>query len=72
MPVTTNGNRITRDDLQAAFAEVIGEGEAVTQETMPKVVVAAGATVLLFVAFGYLAGRRRGRKMSAIVEIRRV
>ena len=28
MAVETNGRKITRDDLEAAFSQVIGEGEA--------------------------------------------
>jgi hypothetical protein len=70
--VTTNGRRITRDDLEAAFSQVVGEGEATAQAAMPQVIVIAGAVVLGVITLVYLAGRRRGRGKSAVIELRRV
>ena len=37
MAVGTNGRRITRDDLEAAFAQVVGEGEATADAAIPQV-----------------------------------
>jgi hypothetical protein len=39
---------------------------------MPQAVVLAGAVVVAVLALTYLSGRRRGRKTSAVVEIRRL
>lgn len=69
---TSNGRRITRDDLEAAFSRVIGEGEATAQAAAPTALVVAGAVALGVIALAYLAGRRRGRRRSAVLEIRRV
>lgn len=72
MAVATNGQRITRDDLQVAYAEVMGQGQATAQAAAPQVAVIGAAVALAVVTIAYLAGRRRGRKRSAIVEIRRL
>lgn len=72
MAARTNGQRITRDDLEAAFARVVGEGEATGKAVLPQALVIAGAVALVAITVAYLAGRRRGRRRSAILEIRRV
>jgi len=51
---------------------VIGETEATAQARLPQVAVIAGAAVMVVLTLTYLAGRRRGRRRSAVVEIRRV
>jgi hypothetical protein len=72
MGARTNGRRITRDDLQAAFTQVLGDGETAAQSAVPQIAVVAGALALLVVTLAYLAGRRRGLGRSAVVEIRRI
>jgi len=72
MAVGTNGRKITRDDLEAAFSQVIGEGEATAEAAVPQVLLVAGTVALAVVTLAYLAGKRRGRRRSAVVEIRRV
>lgn len=72
MAARTNGNRITRDDLEAAYSRVVGEGEATAQSAAAPALAIAGAVVIGVIALAYLAGRRRGRRRSAILEIRRV
>lgn len=72
MATRTNGRRITRDDLQAAFTQLAGEGGATAKAGAPTSLLVAGALALALVALAYLAGRRRGRHRSAVVEIRRI
>jgi len=67
MPGTTtrvgsNGRRInTREDLQAAYSQVMGEGEATARAAAPRGLAIAGAAAILVLALTFLAGRRRGR-----------
>jgi hypothetical protein len=64
--------RITRDDLEAKFREVLeGTREEVASAKPTLATVAAIAAVVL-VAIAYLLGRRQGRKRTTIVEIRRM
>lgn len=72
MTVQTNGRRITRADLETAFQKVVGEGGKKVERSVPAAIVAAGAVALAVVAAAYLAGKRRGRRKSSVVEIRRL
>jgi hypothetical protein len=78
MPGTTtskarsNGRLITREDLQAAYAQVVGEGEASARAAAPRGLAIAGAVGIALLTLAFLAGRRRGRAKSAVVEIRRL
>jgi hypothetical protein len=72
MTVGTNGKRITRDDLEAAFSRVLGDGETSARAAAPTIVVVAGAATLSVVTLAYLLGRRRGRRRSTILELRRI
>jgi hypothetical protein len=72
MPVETNGRRISRDDLQAAFAKAIGEGQESVRASLPPVLAVVGAVAIGLVAIAYVFGRRGGRNESAVVEIRRL
>jgi len=72
MTVGTNGKRITRDDLEAAFSRVLGDGETSARAAAPTIAVVAGAATLSVVALAYLLGRRRGRRRSTILELRRI
>jgi hypothetical protein len=68
----TDGRRITREDLQAAYSTVMGEGEATARAVAPQGLAAAGAVGLVVITLAFLFGRRRGRSRSAVVEIRRL
>ncbi len=68
----TSTAKITRADLEAKLREVSGEAGETVEAAKPKIVGTAAAGLILVVIVAYLLGRRRGRKRSAIVEIRRV
>jgi hypothetical protein len=72
MAVETNGRRITRDDLQAAFTKVVGDGEQTAREAAPQAAFIAGSVALAVIAIAYFFGRRGGRKRSAVLEIRQL
>ena len=68
----SNGRLITREDLQAAYAQVVGVGEASARAAAPRGLAIAGAVAILVIALAFLAGKRRGKARSAVVEIRRL
>jgi len=72
MSVRTDGRPITRADIEAAFRRVVGEGEKTVEKAFPVALVVAGATALAVVTLVFLAGKRRGRRKSAVIEIRRL
>jgi signal transduction histidine kinase len=63
---------ITRDDLEAKFRELQGEVDDTVEQSMGIVVIAGVAAVLGLVAVAFVLGRRRGRKRTTVVEIRRI
>jgi len=67
-----SGRRITREDLKAAYSQVIGEGEATAKAAAPQGLAVAGAVGFALLTLAFLIGRRRGRSRSAVVEIRRL
>jgi hypothetical protein len=64
--------RITREDLQAAYSQVLGEGEATVRAAAPQALAVGGAIGLVVITLAFMAGKRRGRTRSAVVEIRRL
>ena len=69
---TSTAAKITRGDLEAKLREVSGDVGDTVEAVKPQVFGGAAAGLLLALVVAYLLGRRRGRKRSAIVEIRRV
>jgi hypothetical protein len=68
----TSPAKITRADLETKLREVTGDANETVEAAKPQLVGGAVAGLLLAVIVAYLFGRRRGRKRSAVVEIRRV
>lgn len=63
---------ITRDDIESKLREIRGEVEEAESAAKPVALAAAVAVGVAVVVGVYLLGRRKGRKKSTIVEIRRV
>ena len=68
----TKQPRITKADIEQKLAEIGGEVDEQVSNTR-QIAITAGVVVLAVVVAGvFLLGRRRGRKLTTIVEIRRV
>lgn len=69
---TAEAPRITRDDIETKIRQLKGDAEEVAgaQKTNGLVVAAVAGVIVL--ALAYFLGRRRGRKRSSFVEIRRL
>lgn len=64
--------RITPDDIRSKLEDIRGEVDDATGSARPIALIAGvGVGVALLVGV-YLLGRRKGKKRSTIVEIRRV
>ena len=68
----TANRRITRDDIESKLREIRGEAEEVGSASKGYVLAAGAVALAAVVAGAYLFGRRRGKKRSTVVEIRRV
>ena len=64
--------RITRADIEAKLQEIKGEVDDTTDTAKPFALAAGVGIVVLVVTAAYLMGRRKGKKRTTIVEVRRV
>ena len=64
--------RITRADLESKLREVRGEVEEKGEAAKSTGLTVALIGVAAIVGVAFLLGRRRGRRKSTVVEIRRV
>jgi LPXTG-motif cell wall-anchored protein len=68
----TTERKVTREDIEAKLREIRGVTDTTTevaQEAAKPALVVIGIAV---VVGAFLLGRRRGRRQSTIVEVRRV
>lgn len=63
---------ITRNDLESKFRELKGEVDTAGTSARQYVVYGAVGGVLAVAGLAYLLGRRRGKKSTTVVEIKRV
>ena len=63
---------ITRDDIEARFRELNGEVTSEVGEHRSTIVAVGLGVVVVVIAIAFLAGRRRGRSRSTVVEVRRI
>ncbi len=63
---------ITKADIQAKLAEIGGEVDEQVANTKQLAITVGAVVVGIVLAGFFLAGRRRGKKLTTIVEIRRV
>jgi LPXTG-motif cell wall-anchored protein len=63
---------VTRDDIEAKLRDIQGEVTATADSAKPFLVFAGVAGVIALVGVAYLFGRRKGKKKTTVVEIRRV
>ena len=70
--MSTAEDKITRDQLEAKFRELTGGVTEEVDEVRSQAMAIGMAVVVATVAIVYLIGRRRGRRRSTIVEVRRI
>ena len=63
---------ISRSDIEGKLREIRGEVDSTASAAKVPVMAIAGVAVVLVVGAAYLLGRRKGKKKSTVVEIRRV
>ena len=72
MSSSPTGRRITRADIENKLREMRGEVEETAEAAKaPIMAIAAGVGAVVVIA-AFLLGKRRGRRKSTVVEIRRV
>ena len=64
--------KITRDQIEAKFRDMTGGVTEEVEGVRSQALAIGLAVVVVSVTLVYLAGRRRGRRKSTIVEVRRI
>ncbi|MBV9951309.1 MAG: hypothetical protein JO291_05130 [Acidimicrobiia bacterium] len=63
---------ITRDDIEAKFREIKGDIDD-TAESAKGMAVTVGAVIAVVVVLGvFMLGKRRGKKKTTFIEVRRL
>lgn len=65
-------DRITPEDIEAKFRELRDEGEETADTAKSYVLAAAAAAGVVVFVVAFTLGKRRGKKKSTVVEIRRI
>jgi hypothetical protein len=68
----TDDGRITRADIESKLHEMRGEVEQTAEAAKTPLLAIAGAVAVAIVIIAFQLGKRRGRRKSTVVEIRRV
>lgn len=63
---------VTRATIEAKLQEIRGEITSTTASARPYVVMAGVAAAVVLVGMSYLMGKRKGKKKTTLVEVRRV
>lgn len=63
---------VTRGTIESKLREIRGEVDTTAQSARPYAVVAGVAVAVVVVTMAYVLGRRKGKKKTTLVEVRRV
>jgi hypothetical protein len=66
------GATVSRDDIESKLREIRGEVDAVGESSRSYVVIVGAAVAVTVIALAFLLGRRRGKRKTTVVEVRRV
>jgi hypothetical protein len=75
MSATTSvgeGGEISRDDIEAKLRELRGEVDAVGESSRSAIGVVVVGVIVVVIAATYFLGKRKGRRRTTVVEVRRI
>jgi N-methylhydantoinase A/oxoprolinase/acetone carboxylase beta subunit len=64
--------RISRADIEAKLRDMRGEVQQTAEAAKTPILAIAGGVAAAVIVVAFLLGKRRGRRKSTVVEIRRV
>ncbi|HEX2701754.1 MAG TPA: hypothetical protein VHM89_16245 [Acidimicrobiales bacterium] len=63
---------VTRATIESKLREIRGEVDSTAQSARPYAIIAGVVVAVAVVGMAYMLGRRKGKKKTTLVEIRRV
>jgi hypothetical protein len=67
-----HGDKIDKSDLEAKLRELQGEVSETTESARSTLVTVGAVVAVGVIAIAFLIGRRKGRKRTTVVEVRRL
>ena len=64
--------RVGRDDIEAKLREIRGEASTAGEQARNYALMAGAVAVVAVVGVAFLLGKRKGKRKTTIVEVRRV
>jgi hypothetical protein len=64
--------KVTKGDIEAKLRDIRGDVDDTAEAAKPYVLMAGVVGAVLLLGAAYLLGRRKGKKKTTVVEIRRV
>jgi 1-aminocyclopropane-1-carboxylate deaminase/D-cysteine desulfhydrase-like pyridoxal-dependent ACC family enzyme len=68
----THATPIARGDLEAKLRELQGEVTETTESAKTTLLTVGAVIAVGVIAIAFLAGRRKGKKRTTVVEVRRI
>lgn len=68
----THATPIDRGQIEAKLRELQGEVTETTESAKSTLVTVGAIALVVVIAVAFLAGRRKGRKRTTVVEVRRI
>lgn len=66
------GNRVSRGDIEDKLRQIRTEVDSLGDSSRSYLLMAGAAAAVAVVALAFVLGRRRGKKKTTVVEVRRV
>ncbi len=66
------GEPVTRTAIESKLREIKGEVDTTTRSARPYAIVAGVGVAAAVLGIAYLLGRRKGKKKTTVVEVRRI
>ena len=68
----TDDRRVTRGDIEAKVRQLQGEVEQAGEAAKGPATIIAGVAVVVLIGLAFFLGKRRGKRQTTTIEIRRV
>jgi hypothetical protein len=68
----SEGAHVSRDDIEAKLREIRGEADMAGQSVKQYALIGGAVVAVAVVALAFAWGKRKGKKRTTVVEVRRV
>ncbi len=68
----SDDRRVTRGDIEAKVRQLQGEVEQAGEAAKGPATIIAGVAVVVLIGVAFFLGKRRGKRQTTTIEIRRV